>query len=742
MIIQKSGDPERESASGYESEHEPYRFTRMLDERNSLVPKTKEVLGGKGLGLVELTELGLPVPPGIIVTTGGWCEFRAASDTIPNNLWKEITIRLRELEKQTGKRLNDPNNPLLVSVRSGAPVSMPGAMHTILNIGLNDQTISALSNEIGEHSAWEAYLDLIAEFGEHVYGVDISSLEIIKQQNLAVFRVQQINELPLVRIQRLVQTAKQLILQSGFTLPDDPTTQIQESMAAVFRSWENPIAQKYREQFHISDTLGTATTIQKMIWGNSLKKGAGSGVYFTHDPHSLGPSIIDFAPHAQGTQVVGDEAQLTNTTDQLPSAQVSLLETIGVKLETHFSRPQEIEFTFDGHALWLLQTRDVPLSHVAWFRYLLHSVHDAQLDINEAQRLIPPVQLRSLLAPGLDPQAVEHAIRRGNLLTSGIPISPGIVSAPWVNSIRAAKEADVPVILNSYVSMDDLVGLPARVAAIIAENGSIGSHIARIATKIGTTKGIPIVFGATIYNVSPDSKLTIDGNNGNVFLGTIPLLIYEHNGLLTETERSTALSWLGERMQNPWRFAGNSSEVQRYVVDVKQTLEKTEYADIRSLKAREIMVFNAAIPKEIRQTYTTITLDTPEALVRTIQPILTRIFASGNHSTIRTCHDPALPAGGPWALVRNMDDFRRFLIDDQYSKYGGLQQFLSHPQLTELLVGDIPIGKWKMTLLLNTNTRRGHFLTRKTEMLSSRFIRTIPILGNMRMQNGMILLPL
>jgi hypothetical protein len=242
--------------------------------------------------------------------------------------------------------------------------------------------------------------------------------------------------------------------------------------------------------------------------------------------------------------------------------------------------------------------------------------------------------------------------------------------------------------------MDDLVNLPESVGGVNAENGSIGSHIAIDAIKIGTQRGIPIIFGAAVHNIPPDSILTVDGNYGNVFLGTIPLQTNGDSGLITQTERETARSWLESRMQNLWRFVGSSTNLKEQVADVKQTINQQGYANLRSLKAREIMVFNAAIPEEIRQTYTIVRLDTQENLVRTIQPILTRIFAHRNHATIRTCHNPALSADGPWALVRNMGDFERFLTDEHYSvNYGGFREFLSHPQLTELLVGDIPIGK-------------------------------------------------
>lgn len=690
MATRTPGRPELEPRpTGFELQAQPLKFTRALDEFDSPIPESKEALGGKGLGLVELTKLGLPVPPGIIVTTGAWCEFHTAGNTIPDNIWNEIATQLHRLEDKTGKSLDNPENPLIVSVRSGAPISMPGTMHTILNIGLNERTVEALAREIGEQSAWEAYFDLVSAFAEHVYQTDAGRLEVIRQKNIAAFSVTQTNELPLSRIKQMVRQTKELVEDGGHQIPEDPYLQIKEAVSAVFRSWENPIARQYRERFRISDVLGTAAIIQQMAWGNKLEPGAGAGVYFTRDPKALWGSVIDFAPQAQGPKVVGEGLrQAQPSLEQLPGEVRLRLGEIGLTLERHFKRPQEIEFTYDGTKLWLLQTRELPLSNVAWFRFLRESL-DQSMSMAEAQRLIPTAQLQSLLAPGLDPQEVEKARTNGRLITTGLAVSLGTVSAPVVDSVEMAHKRDDQVILVANVAMEDLTQLPENVVGIVAENGSIGSHIARVATRVGA-KGIPIVFGADTETIVLGSEITVNGNTGDVFKGKIPLLTNGNSALLTETERIVAQNWLDTRCHNPWRFAGDEEGIEALTLFAQEALTHARQ-EFSSPKAHAALVINKLIPAEIRMDYTIVK---PDVFALLGEDTINEILASGAHATVRTCYTPDRRGRAPWVLLTKPEELQQFLTNPNYPlKYGGLRRWMRDPELTELLIGRIPLDK-------------------------------------------------
>ncbi|MFZ5845029.1 MAG: PEP/pyruvate-binding domain-containing protein [Patescibacteria group bacterium] len=693
----RTEDKERQTdRSAVEFHREPSRFTRALDEVGSPVPENTETLGSKGLGLVEATRLGLPVPPGIIVTTDAWCEFHAAGDVLPENIWQEIEEQIHHLEEKSDRELGNPQKPLFVSVRSGAPVSMPGVMHTILNIGLNDKTVEILAQEIGEHGAWEAYFNFVVDMGVHVYGVDPQILENIRTRYTFGLGVTEVNELPISTIQNMVRQALAEVKTAGHEIPAQPHQQIKEAVRAVFASWESLDAQAYRERFGISEELGTAAIIQQMVWGNSLEKDAGSGVLFTRDPKTLGGAVAVFAPRAQGPKVVGPTAHQEQTPLTAMSIQEAVqkqLQKIGRVLETYYKKPQEVEFTFDGDRLWLLQTRDVPLANVAWFRLLQEKITQGEMDLHKAQHLIPVAQLQSLLAPGLDHREVVAAHADGRLAAIGIPISLGTATGEAVRSVaEALKHPDQKLILTANITMEDLTRLPENIVGIVAENGSIGSHIARVATRVGT-RGMPIIFGAEIPERPTNGTIiTLDGTTGEVFYGSIPLVTNGNNLLLTEEERATAQAWLDSRCANPWRFAGVEAGIEALTTFAQDTLTWARM-DFSSLKAHATHVINGLIPAEIRMDYTIIKATDRQNL----QTLLKNIIRRGSHATVRTCYTPDRRGRAPWALITSGEDIADFLENFTYgrndSRYGGYPRWLAEPDLTEILVGEIPKDK-------------------------------------------------
>ncbi len=633
--------------SPHEGEQTQFRYSRTIDATDSSLPVTKEALGGKGFGLVEMARLGLSVPPGFILTTGAWCEYHASDDRMPSDTDVEITRQLHRLEEKTGKKLGDPINPLFVSARSGGEASMPGVLETKLNIGINSTTVNALSQEIGEQAARESYRSLIASFEA-----------------------------------------------AGYALPENPREQLNAAIALVYRSWLSPKATLYREEHHISETAGIAVTVQQMVWGNSVKESAGAGVLLTRDPMKFSDEpVIVFSPHAQGTEVVSDAA----TAPQVPLSHFSHprqeeLRRIATLLHEYHRRiPQDIEFTDDGNSIWILQTRELPLSNLALFRSLVEQTNDG-LTTNEALRVISAQQLESLLEPALDPQAVTQAIAEGRLIDHGIPVSIGVRSGRIVSSREEALQyPDENVVLASSDFTRDSIDLPKNVTAILVTNGSIGSHIARTATVLANKQDVVILFGIHLEKLEPGDRVTVDSHSGSVFRGDIPRLVNGSRGALTHDEEILVRAWLDEYKQNPWRFLVSEDIYEQYRVLAHEAIGSAR-EQFRSLKAREYAVFNSIIPEKIRMEYATVK---PHEEDR-IRQLFTTILSDPKYeSTIRTCHDPDLPAGGPWARLTSLSDIDRFFSDPSYSKYGGYKEFLQkdNGELTEFLIGRIPKDK-------------------------------------------------
>lgn len=608
--------------------------------------KDRNLLGGKGAGLVEMTGLGLPVPPGFTIMTTAWRESQKKGGLLYQSIWREVRRYLELLEKKTGESFGSADNPLFVSVRSGAPISMPGILETKINLGINDETTPFLEETLGVENA--------------------------------------------LRIRRS--------FPKGF--PEDPFEQIRLGIQEVFDSWNTPKAKLYREKHGIRD-IGTAVTIQKMVWGNSLKAGAGTGVLLTRDTQKYSDeAVVTFARNAQGPSVVDAEslyAQVPVSKLAVPEDIRTELKKYALTLEKHFNfEPQDIEFTYDGNKLWVLQTRNAPLSPLSNLRSKIDRIKKGAIKDTQAIAAIPTTHLNALVEPSLDSLVAETFERNGRLIGEGLSVSIGSKTGFVATSLENALKYEMSdTIVLADANLESFAQLPENVHAVLLEKAGVGSHLAREGTQLSSEKDLVVIFGVRLAGEYEGQVVTVDGNTGKVFAGEVPLA--EAGGgesLLTSEEKKTAALWLTEKRENPWKFMVDNPDFEKYEQKIRESLKKADELGIRSLKAREITVFNAGIPEKIRQTYTVIKVDSPDKLIERIRPILTKIFASGHHATIRTCHNPALLANGPWALVRNMDNFEQFLVDDHYSpKYGGFRTFLANPQLTELLIGNIPVGK-------------------------------------------------
>ncbi len=681
-----------------ESATESFIFTRAIDDDSSPIPVTKDALGGKGFGLVELSRLGLPVPPGVILTTRAWCEWETSNRTLTKNLVREISRQLTHIEQESGKRLGDRRHPLIVAVRSGAPISMPGAMITLLNVGLNDRTVKALGKDIGQQNAWKSYVEMMIHLGQQAYGIPRDTLHAVRMESLIRFGAERVSDLPVRELQSMVTRVKRVYRNHGLQFPQDPGEQIRAAVHGVFQSWDKPEAIEYRRQNGIPDTLGTAAIIQQIVWGLSRDNQSGAGVLLTRnirDGEKV-PSVA-FASGKQGTAVVGERgthSQYALLDLPIPDAAKRELVNIINLLGQKYLYPQDVEFTYDGKQVWVLQTRDVPLQPMAHFRVLQELMGLEKLSEHDAIRRMTTLELQSLLSPPLDPDIVRAKRKSGDILATGISISIGNASGRIISSLEEAHDfKDEPCILiMSSVSLPVITKLMDRklygnIVGLVAGNGGIGSHIARVGTKVG--EYIPIIFGAEPQALQKNQDITIDGSTGEVFRGTIPRLQNGINKLLTGGESDLANQWYTAKLRNPWRYTTSEESINAFSDLAREAIDQSNTL-YQSPKARTQHVINTLIPEEIRSPYTVVhPYDTGRMLELTRE-----ILARGNHVTIRTCFSPDQRGKAPWIMLTSETQAEEFFTNPNFPwKYGGYQTWIAHPTLTEILVGEVPQNK-------------------------------------------------
>ncbi len=512
----------------------------------------KELLGGKGAGLAEMTAAGLPVPAGFTITTGACRAYMASGKALPAGLEDEVEEHLGALERKTGKRFGDPRDPLLVSVRSGAAVSMPGMMDTILNLGLNDEAVRGLAETTGNpRFAYDSYRRLIQMYGEVVDGIDGHSFEQelsgLKQDR----RITQDVDLSGEDLQELVATFKRIYEEgTGRPFAQDAREQLARAVRAVFDSWDTPRAQVYRRAHEIPDDLGTAVNVVQMVFGNNGER-SGTGVCFTRDPSTGEQGLYgEFLANAQGEDVVAGirtPEPLERMRERLPEAFAELLDTMR-RLEEHYRDMQDIEFTVDEDRLYLLQTRSAKRTAAAALKAAVSMVDEGLISREEAIARIDPGQLDQLLHPMIDPGAEFEVAARG------LNASPGAASGAVVLDADAAEErgkAGESVILVRWeTTPDDFHGM-LHAAGILTAHGGLTSHAAVVARGMGT----PCVTGCEALTVDVGAKLarldgrevregetiTIDGGNGTVIVGSVPLVPPRIN-----EDFQTILEWADE----------------------------------------------------------------------------------------------------------------------------------------------------------------------------------------------------
>ncbi len=494
----------------------------------------KDLLGGKGANLAEMTNLGLPVPPGFVITTEA-CRYFLEHASAPDGLDEEVGTHLAALEQAMGKRLGDHGDPLLVSVRSGGKFSMPGMMDTVLNIGLSDESVQGLAKQSGnERFAWDAYRRLIHMFGKTVLGIDGEVFEHAIDAAKKAKGTANDLDLDADDLRRLTDTYKDIVKeQTGRDFPGDPREQMDMAIRAVFESWKSDRAVLYRRQERIPADLGTAVNVVAMVFGN-LGMDSGSGVAFTRDPGTGQPGVYgDYLQNAQGEDVV---AGVRNTVplqdlERIDKKSYDELLQIMATLENHYRDLCDIEFTIERRKLWMLQTRVGKRTAAAAFRIAIQLVDQGLIDMDEAISRVTGEQLARLMFPRFDASAATHRI------TTGVSASPGAAVGHAVfDSGRAAERAangeDV-ILVRRETNPDDLNGMIAA-RGILTSRGGKTSHAAVVARGMGKTcvcgaeeldvdtvgRKVTAPGGITI---SEGDVLSIDGTNGDVYLGEVPV---------------------------------------------------------------------------------------------------------------------------------------------------------------------------------------------------------------------------
>jgi len=539
-----------------------YNFSRENTEGSR---DDKDLLGGKGANLAEMSSLGLPVPAGFTLSTEACFDYYEHNQTIGDDIRSQVQASVEMIEKQSGKKFGDRSNPLLFSVRSGARVSMPGMMDTVLNLGLCDETVKGLAELTGNpRFAWDSYRRFIQMFSNVVLGVNTSLFENTLEELKEARGVTSDTDLDAEDLEELVDVYKSLLMEDqGISFPQEPIEQLWAAIGAVFKSWNNPRAFKYRDLNGFSHDWGTAVNVQSMVFGN-WGDDSGTGVCFSRDPSTGEKNFFgEYLLNAQGEDVVAgirtpwplndvsrnDSNQNEKTLEALmPNVYAELVETYK-KLEAHYKDMQDIEFTIERGKLYLLQTRNGKRTAQAALKILTDLVTEEVITKEEALLRMPPSTLNQLLHPRLDPKAEK------TLLAQGLPASPGAASGEIAfdsDTAQALADAGKKVILvRQETSPEDIGGMIAS-QGILTARGGMTSHAAVVARGMGKTcvagcSSLILDERAKTLNIKGQSFtqgdfITLDGGTGEVFAGQVPTIEAE-----LSSEYNTFMAWADEK---------------------------------------------------------------------------------------------------------------------------------------------------------------------------------------------------
>ncbi|MGI6207610.1 MAG: pyruvate, phosphate dikinase [Anaerolineae bacterium] len=501
----------------------------------------RNLLGGKGANLAEMASIGLPVPPGFTITTEACNAYTDLGNKFPEGMWAQVLDAMRQVEVKTGKKFGDPANPLLVSVRSGARVSMPGMMDTVLNLGLNDETLKGIAKATGnERFAYDSYRRFIQMFSRIVRRLDAEPFEEILDEFKAKTEGKQDTDLTTDMLKEIVQRFKDYYKQQlGEDFPTDPYEQLRQAIAAVFGSWMGKRAVDYRNFHKLPHDWGTAVNVQTMVFGN-MGEDSGTGVAFTRDPATGAKHLYgEYLQNAQGEDVVAG-IRTPKKIDQLKQDMPEVYEQfakVAQLLENHYRDMQDMEFTIERGTLYMLQTRTGKRTAAAAVKIAVDMVHEGLISKEEAILRVEPGHVNQLLLPSFDEMAKQAAVRGNRLLARGLNASPGaafgVVALDADTAEEWGLEGKAVVLVRPETSPDDVHGM-LRAKGILTQHGGATSHAAVVARGLG----LPCVAGCEAIRVNMSDRsftaagqtiregevISIDGSTGEVFKGEIAMI--------------------------------------------------------------------------------------------------------------------------------------------------------------------------------------------------------------------------
>ncbi len=530
----------------------------------------KRLLGGKGAGLCTMTQLGLPVPPGFVITTEVCKRYYAGGGKPPEGLSKHVSGAIDKLEKLTGKRFGDPSNPLLVSVRSGAMLSMPGMMDTVLNLGLNDETVEGLAKRTkNERFAYDAYRRFIQMFGKIVLGIDAKKFDDAFDKYKHKVGAKLDTDLKAEDLKEIVRQFKQIVRnEKGEEFPADPHEQLMLAIGAVFKSWNTKRAREYREFYKIPHDLGTAVNVVTMVFGN-MGPDSGTGVAFTRNPATGEKKLFgEFLFNAQGEDVVAGirtPLKIVELEEKYPRLYQQLLD-IAEKLEHHYREMQDVEFTVEQGKFYMLQTRAGKRTAQAAVKIAVDMDDEGLIDRREAVLRVEPGQVEQLLHKQVDPQAKVHVIAKGLNASPGAAIGKAVFDSERAKEMGERKEN--VILVRPETSPDDVGGIIAS-QGVLTSKGGATSHAAVVTRGLGK----PAVVGCEALKINLEGRMlevngatvregeiiTINGSTGEVILGEAPLIEPQMSA-----EFEKLLSWADEfkELQN-WANADYPPDAKR-----------------------------------------------------------------------------------------------------------------------------------------------------------------------------------
>jgi len=536
----------------------------------------RDLLGGKGAGLAEMTNAKLPVPPGFTITTEACNAYTAAGKKFPKGMWEQTLAAMRQVEKAAGQKFGDPKNPLLVSVRSGAKFSMPGMMDTVLNLGLNAETLPGIAKKFNnERFAYDAYRRLIQMFGRIVMGIEAKKFDAIFDGAKAKYHAKQDTDLDTNALKEVVAQYKELYRKEiGAEFPEDPYKQLQLAIGAVFGSWMGKRAVDYRRINKIPDNLGTAVNICTMVFGN-MGEDSGTGVAFTRDPGTGENELFgEYLSNAQGEDVVAGIRTPMKIAElkEKNSKVYNEFRKLARQMEKHYREMQDLEFTVERGKLWMLQTRTGKRTARAAVRIAVEMVSEGLITKEEALQRVEPNHVVQLLMPQFDPVAKAEAAKTGNLLATGLNASPGAATGLAIfnpdTAEKLGKEGKSVILVRYETSPEDVHGMYAS-KGILTQHGGATSHAAVVARGAGLPcvagcEGIRVdeekhVFTAGSKTIKEGDSISIDGGAGEVFLGEIKTVLPDFD---KDEELKTLLGWADEmRLQKSRKGMKNAPEL-------------------------------------------------------------------------------------------------------------------------------------------------------------------------------------